>query len=164
MASLRATIRDDPFIRRALQVLVLVAIILVIMPPLFVLYFGYFAPNLPYRIEFFIDEFLTQPVGMPVDISAILLGAAPIVLAGVCYRTDSPRRILNRLGKIASVIAIIGTLAGFFGLVYLRSADVPSAVFGGQQVLQNMADLCQFTLTACVFYIATFFGISGGKT
>lgn len=159
--SLRAQIRDDPTTRRILQSVVAVVIILAAVTPSQILYYGVMSSSLPYWMEKLFDTFLTDPLGLPANITGMIVGVAPVVLAGVCYRSEKGSRKLTRFGMICAVLATYGLVVGLITFNFLDSVDIDSTHLGGKQLILNIQTITTLCLHSCLFYIALLVGISG---
>lgn len=161
--SIRDTIRDDPTARRLLQVTTIAVTLGMALPGLFTLFVTAKADDLPEFAEFIIDHILPFFRTAPGDMVSILLGAAPAVVAGVCYTSQGAYRRLNTVGLICAVIAVIGFASSLLGITVLRSDYFSSTDIGGDKAVHHLTASVEVGVRSSLFYLAMFFGIGGAS-
>ena len=161
--SVRDTIRDDPFARKVLQVLTISITFAMATPGLFVLHLLVQAGNLPELSEIIIDKIMPFFQTISGDVISIIVGAAPAVVAGVCYTSKGANYRLNKAGLACAIIAVIGLVSSVVGLTALRSEDVRLEQLGGENAILNLSASVEVAARSSVFYLAIFFGIGGAR-
>jgi hypothetical protein len=161
--SVRDTIRDDPFLRKTLQTLTVIITFSMALPSFFVFYLIYSIDNLPEFAERIIDHTFPFFQTIPGDMVSIIVGAAPAVVAGVCYTSKGANKRLNSAGFICVFIAIIGFVASLVGIAFLQSESTALVKIGSNESLSNLSSSVEVSARSSLFYLAIFFGIGGGK-
>jgi len=161
--SVRENLRDDPTVRKILQILVIAITLAMALTGMFILFVIAEAEDLPQFAEIIIDRWLPFFRTPPGDILSIILGAAPAVVAGVCYTSYRAQRHLNTVGLVCAIIASIGFISSLLGLAALRSHHFIVSNIGGESALHNLVASAEVATRSCLFYLSIFFGIGGGK-
>lgn len=161
--TVRAYVRDDPRIRIILQIVLGLVIIFAVVTPSVIIYYGGISNSIPTWLQAVFDNFLSSPLTVPANITGIVVGAAPVVLAGVTYHHINGNRKLNHSGILFSVLAFFGIVLGILSLNILSNLDPDDNIIGGLTLISNLQDIMGMGVQTSVFYVALLFGIPGSQ-
>ena len=161
--SLQSHLRDDPALRQLSQLVVITVLLFALIWISSLIYFAFWKEFPPDLYALFLDSFLSGDIEFLSPSLATLIGAAPVVLGGVCFSTDQNARRLNRFGQICALVSFFGIVLAIIALWLLQQIPEDNHL-GGPNLIQNLKTTVSFGFNAYIYYIALLIGVPGTRT